>query len=326
MKRKIYFVLMLMFILISCQKIQQQPLSKEMMHQIALLPQEAEMFGYMNFGQIRNSDIYQLIEDSTGEKVTLNKEYQEFVKLTGLDLKEDIDELYIAVKSCGDKKSTGALLVALGDYDPPRIMEYISSKDEQKEMVPFKYLDFDLYRIDEEDQDMCFGFVGNRLLVGGAEDQVRAWLDRYQLPAADIRMDVSLKQRIESLKYHQSAWFVMDAGTLMDKIEMGDAVRKMDGFRSMKTLQMSFRLSDDVDFDGELLCTDAEKAGLFKDAIKGAIAAAKLSASGDRRAVDVLNKIDIDQHQERIGIQFRMTKADVGKIIRKKPHIKLPHA
>jgi hypothetical protein len=63
---------------------------------------------------------------------------------------------------------------------------------------------------------------------------------------------------------------------------------------------------------------DAEKAGLFRDAMKGFVATAKLSMSEDRDAIDILNKIKIDTKKDEVVIQFKMSQEDIDKLKEKR--------
>ena len=81
------------------------------------------------------------------------------------------------------------------------------------------------------------------------------------------------------------------------------------------------KVGQDLQFAGEGEFADAENAELFHDAVKGALAAAKLSMSGDREAVDVLNKIEIKIKGSRVVVNSQINKADVDKLVAKRDEL-----
>jgi len=77
--------------------------------------------------------------------------------------------------------------------------------------------------------------------------------------------------------------------------------------------------TDKLLFDGKGEFSDAQNAELFHDAIKGMIATVKISVSGDREAVDVFNKIKIDQDRNWVTGKFEMSKEDIEKLLKSSP-------
>jgi hypothetical protein len=68
---------------------------------------------------------------------------------------------------------------------------------------------------------------------------------------------------------------------------------------------------------------NADNALLVRDAVKGALATLKLSFSGDRDAVDVVNKIDISTDQREVHMKAVFTRDDLQRIIKHRPGLAL---
>ena len=79
-------------------------------------------------------------------------------------------------------------------------------------------------------------------------------------------------------------------------------------------MNASIKFDEKLTFHGMSQFSDKEKAQLFHDALKGFIATAKLSMSKDRKAVDVLNKIQTDIKGKEIIIEFEMSKEDIDRL------------
>ena len=150
---------------------------------------------------------------------------------------------------------------------------------------------------------------------------VKSWLDKFQSRKRNKLANQELVNRIRRLEYKTDAWLTLDFRPIMDTItaEVGDDswISQFEGLRSIQNLDFSMKVGQDLRFAGEGQFSDAENAELFHDAVKGALAAAKLSVSGDREAVDVLNKIKIKAKDNRVVVDFQINKADVEKLIAK---------
>jgi hypothetical protein len=320
---KKYFINILMVFLLtilvaSCVKERLEPLSKEMTKQIALLPQDADVIGYVNYQQIRESSFFNMLLDSAKKHPfhIHNDEYQEFIEATGFDFKNDIHELYIAAKLDGQKDSKKGLIIAVGNYDSKKIMDYISQKDDKNKLTKEKFLDLELYRIKNEDKVFCF--ADEKTLVGGKEEFVKSWLENSRKSSMESVIDPALLSRIKRLKYKEDVWFTMDLKHLLENIEENKAAKKFKGIKNLQTVNFSFKAADDLNFFSESEFSDPEKADLFKDVVKGFISAVKFSLSDDRETVDILSKVDVETKTNTLLINFQMTKTDIEKLIEQK--------
>lgn len=311
-------VFLLTILVVSCVKERLEPLPEEMTKQIALLPQDADVIGYVNYQQIRESSFFNMLLDSAKKHPfhIHNDEYQEFIEATGFDFKNDIHELYIAAKVDGQKDSKKGLIIAIGNYDSKKIMDYISQKDDKNKLAKEKFLDFELYRIKNEDKFFCF--ADEKTFVGGKEEFVKSWLENSRKSSMESVIDPALLSRIKKLKYKKDVWFTMDLKHLLENIEENKAARKFKGIKNLQTVNFSFKAANDLNFFSESEFSDPEKADLFKDAVKGFISAIKFSLSDDREAVDILSKVDVETKTNTLLINFQMTKADIEKLIKKK--------
>ena len=308
---------------LACERVAREPLSEEMEQQIAMLPQNANMLGYLNFKEIRQSQLYELLSDSIRiHKFYEDDDYQEFIKSTDFDFQKDIDEIYLAGQFSGHEDSTVGLIVALGNYNPEKIMQYVQSKDDDNEISKESYHEFEVYHLEEDNDALkAFCFVDSKTFIAGHHTAVKNWLDQ-SIQAKQPKIDPTLRTRIEPLRYKKHAWFSISTQSFLNELEHFDELRKLQGLKSIKNMNLSFRITEQLDFYGELECTDTEKAELFQDAIKGAISTAKLSISEDRKSVDILNKIDVALRRNSVEIKFNMTKTDLERLLENRYKVK----
>ena len=116
---------------------------------------------------------------------------------------------------------------------------------------------------------------------------------------------------MSKVKYHNGIWMTMQTGEvideLVDDVEDDVPMGNLQALRSVEHVDFSMDLTREIRMTGQGHFTDADKAELFHDAIKGAVAAAKLSASRDRELVDILNKLDIETDANSVRFDFEMS-------------------
>jgi hypothetical protein len=319
MKRAIYSVV-LTLIAISmwqCARERVEPVSSDMAQQLALMPQSTSGLAYINLEKMRQSPFYEMMQDSLRNRMRQHRELDEFAEATGFDIREDVREVYLSFDPNPQKREGNFLIVALGQYYPQKIMDYIAAQDSGDDLSEESYEDFKLYRI--RNKEYVFSFVNENYMVGGKENFVKSWLDNFESGKTDETDNKKLAERVKELKYKSGAWFTMNTAALMDKVMdeisgHGD-VRKYDALRAVQNVQFSMNVNDEIKFDGAGNFSDDEKAKLFHDAIKGGLATIKLSLSGDRDAIDVINKININTENSSVKVDGKMNREDVEKLM-----------
>lgn len=318
MRKSIFFVLLILITvtLWQCARERMEPLSSGMAKELALLPSTSGL-AYLNLGKIRQSPFYEMMQDSLRNHMRNHRELDEFQEATGFDIRKDVNEVYVAFDPDPRRHKGDFLLVAIANYDPQKLTDYIMSKDEEGRLTKENYNDFELYRIGDKDYVFCFASAN--YMVGGKEDMVTTWLDNFKNGKGDAAAGKEILERVKQVKYKNGGWFLLNTAHLVDKImdEMGnqEQMSKFDALRSVENIQMSMDVNNEIKFDGAGKFSDADKAQLFHDAIKGALATVKLSLSNDRDAVDVINKIHIKTDRESVRIDGKMSRGDVEKLI-----------
>lgn len=314
MKRILLLSMLIMMgaFLFSCT-VEEQTISKDMSQQLALLPDDANMVGYMNFNKIKDSEFFQMFMDSTKGHPFKDQEYLDFVAESGLDLQKDIHEIYLAARMDTDDPVRNGLIIVKGNFDPQKIMDYVRKKSETKEYAEESYQDWKLYTMDMEKKAFCF--ADNSTFVAGEMMSVKDWLNRSTKKASQL--SETMLDRIANLRYKNSAWFTMDADPIIKNLRQ-EQMQKMNGIESLKNISASMDLTEEFKFYGESQFTSREKAELFRDAIKGLIATGKLSMSEDREVIDILNSIDVDAENDRVEIDFKFTKEEIQKLMERK--------
>lgn len=314
MKRILYFftIIILSALLGGCA-VEERPISGEMVRQLALLPGDAQVIGYMNFDRIKDSEFFRMFMDSSDIDWFRNQEYRDFIDGTGLDLQRDIHELYVAVHNADDDKNREGLLIVKGQFDPQKIMDYVHEQAQSAEYAESSYRDKTIYSIDNHTKAFCF--YDQETFIAGEADAVKGWMDRSA--EKERAKNDQMIDRIEHLRYKQSAWFTINTDILLRNLNR-EPIKNMDGLEALRYIAVSMDMDKAFKLHGQSQFTSAEKAELFRDALKGIIAAGKLSLSEDRWLVDVLNAIKVDQKQDRVDIDWQLSKKELEKLRQKK--------
>ena len=309
---KTYSIILLAFLLVaSCTIEEREPLKGGMLSQLNKLPHDASLVGYINFKTIRQSSLYDLFQQNAERELFSSPEYEEFVTKTGFDLQKDMHEFYFAAVPQKEDKPINGIFIARGDYDPEKLIDYIQKNAEEKDLTISEYRSVSLYQI--EDGNMVFCFKDSNTIIGGKEELVKHILDEQKQDT-----QLGLLPQIKKLKYKNWAWMAMQAEPFIAKIKDRPYADRMQGLQSIMDAGFALKLSEKLIVDGYCTCTDADKAKLLMEAAKGAIAAAKLSMSNDRDAIDILNKIAVETDDNIITTNAEMERAEIEKMLAKR--------
>ena len=225
--------------------------------------------------------------------------------MTGLDPQKDIHELYIAADKFEDDDGF-ILLLVLGDFDGEKILNFLESQNLGRKLEQVKYKDYVLYRTEGDDAVLCL--KDEHTVVAGRDNGVKEWLDNVEKKSREKQ----LVERVAPIRFKQTGWITVDAQDQLTQMIDDEILEKLDG---LKTAALSFDVDKQLQLTGTCLCTETEKAELFYDTMKGALAAAKLHVSDNRKLVDILNKIHIVQRKETINVDFKMTQSELEQLL-----------
>ncbi len=322
-KLSLYAILILMGIILwGCGREKVEPLSSKMVEELALLPSTSTGIGYINIVSLRESPFFSMLKERWENRHFHSDEYQEFMEATGLDLRKDINEIYLGFVTNKMKDEPSVLMLIHGIFNQEKIMDYISQQDKDHDIEKETVEDFVLYVVDKD--EAAFSFVSDTRVVLGSASLVRDWLEKYKRQQK-TQIPPELLRCIRQLKYKSGVWFTFNAEEaiqkMMKEIEKHPEGSRFSGLKNIKDVNFSMRANDQLRFSGLGNFSDSENAELFRDAVKGFIATMKLSMSEDRGAVDVLNKITVKARNNQVLMDFEMNQEDIEKLKRHKPKI-----
>lgn len=306
-------IMLLGTLLWQCEKVT-TPVSSSMKKELSRLPESAIGMAYVNINKIKESEFFSMFEDKFNMELNEDEDYQDFTDATGFDFTKDVDEMYVTFAPGESRDQKQFLAVIKGSFDEEKIVDFISTHDKRHELKSQQYQDYKIYRI--EDKPVRFSFPDANTLIVGVEHYVTTWLNGDENSHKWIK-------RMEKMRYKDGICFTMDAkaviNEVMTQIDRMDEAKRLQALKSVEDVYFSAEATDEILFEGRGKFSDAQNAELFHDAIKGVLATVKISVSGDRDAVDIFNKIKINQDGDWITSHFKMSKEDVEKLMKTHP-------
>ncbi len=304
-----------------CSREKPEPVPPEMAKEIALLPESPTGLGYVRMEALRQNPLYAVIRDSLKHSCDQDQDYREFVEMTGLEITRDVKEIYFAVVAPGGEEKPAFLIVIKGTFQPEKIMDFVRKQDENRELREEEYRGIHLFTSAEEGFAFCLPSPDR--LVWGDIRLTKNYLDVLNRPVSSGQLEeTATLELIRPLPFKSDGWLVVNVPPVFravkEKIEHHRKTPQLDGFKSLQQVSLSVKLQQDVRFSGVSRFDDAQKAGLFYDAVKGFISSLKLAASDDRRAVDVLNKIHVRHRNRDVDVRFQLSVKDIKRLLKRK--------
>jgi len=306
-----------MLTLFGCKQEPKQVLSEKTVQQLKLLPADAPIYGYANLQRLHQAEVSKSLVDSVEKIFSRNSALSHFCAQTGLNPQEDIHEIFFAGAMPDGREQPKGLIVALGKFNPDKIMAFIESKDKGKKLTKEAFLKHTLLTAKEKGFAICI--ADSHTLLGGQAQQVKEWLKRRENHPSAGRN--GLLKKVEKIKYPQGMWITMNMNPVKDRLQQKD-LKKLNILKKLNHVTLSIDVTSQVRFFATGVFSDAEQAGLFRDTIKGVIAAGKLSVSDDRDLIDILNAVDVRADGTRVSVDFTLSKKDLQKLLDKKKKLR----
>jgi len=303
----------------ACSPDRETVLTTEMKEQIALLPQDAGAYGYVNVQRLHRAEFARFFVDSMKKQITESAEFETFVAETGLDPEKDIHQAYFALQAGDDKNKPLGLVVASGTFDAQKIVAFLKEKDEHHKLIEEKVSEYTIYTVPEK--PMAFCFYNPETLVGGEYNLVLNWLKGRDAEGSKASINPALLSELKSLKYKQGMWLSVNPDTWKAKLKDRD-LKKLNALKSLTGLGFSMDITDKVKFSAKGDFNDEEKAKLFEEAIRGFIATGKLSVSDDREVIDILNSIKVETDDGQVMLDFKINEEEIRQLMNKQKTLK----
>lgn len=331
MKKRMAFTFLLALTILAgaCSKTRTTALPATVDQHLAWIPQAVNGVAYFDVQSMRQSELGKALEKDFDEPIARmrgNRDYRKMLEMTGFDFEKDLHSVLMGFHGDRHDSADAFAAVVTGNFDEQKIIQGITAmrdsleehhgERERPELETESYGGKNLYVVKKRDE-MAFYFPDANTLVVGNKAWVQAVIDGKTADES-VKQNEALTTLMNKLPYADQCWLVANTAETMETLseELG-ARGEFKGTRAVKSLQsvaLSANVGKKADLYGEAWCDNEENSKLLADAVKGALATAKLAVSDDREAVDMLNRIDVDRAGKSVKFSANLDKAFFDKM------------
>ena len=321
------FLLMLFAVLVAgCARTSSTAMSPTVAQHLAWIPQEVNSVAYFDLQSLQQSELGKSLEKDFDHKISRwrdDEDYREFLDKTGFDVEKDLHNVLMGFEADNREVSRHFAVIATGNFDEQKIIEAIKTARDsmdfhhrQSELASETYNGKTIYIVKDDGEKACY-FADAHTLVAGSREWIQTVIDGKSADKS-VQKNAAIAELLGKLRYKEQCWFVANTAMMMEKVadELGES-GAFKGTRAVKAVQnvvFSAKVGNQADLYGEALCDSDDNSQLLTEAMKGALATAKLAVSDDREAVDMLNRVDVNQAGKAVKMSASLDKAFFDKM------------
>jgi len=314
-------------VLVACGQAGKTSLSTAVQEDLARLPKNVQSVFYADVQALKNSELGKEINqemDSTMGRHHRDEDYKEFMEATGLDLEKDVHSVLVGLQAHVDGSEATehmdgkAFAVIKGDFDENKIVGYIQEKEKKEGRSGLVAADYNGKKLYTGPRGKVTAyFVDANTVVAGTEEWVKQVIDN-KVGGNNLPTNADLMKLIGQLPHKDQLWAVGMPGEVMDRV--ASELSRHEGFkaghtlRSLKSGMLSAQVNATADLWASATCTSEEDSRLMSEALKGALAMAKLAVSDDRELVDMLNRFEIEAKGTEVHVSGKIDKEFLEKL------------
>lgn len=323
-----FFLLAFGLLAVGCSGPASTSMSSAVKQHLAWIPQDVNSVAYFDVQSLRQSELGKSLEKDFDNKISRwrdDRDYKKFLDKTGFDVEKDLHNVLLgfAAEEHSREASRHFAVIATGNFDEQKIITAIkTARDsmdfhhDDSELTSETYNGKTIYVIKEDGEKACY-FADTHTLVAGSKEWIQAIIDGKSAEQS-VQKNATISGLLGKLRYQEQCWFVANTATMMEKVadELGES-GNFRGTRAVKAVQnivFSAQVGSQAALYGEALCDSDDNSNLLTEAMKGALATAKLAVSDDRDAVDMLNRVEVDQSGKAVKVAARLDKAFFDKM------------
>jgi hypothetical protein len=211
-----------------------------------------------------------------------------------------------------------AFAVIKGDFDENKIVAFVQEKERKEGRTDLKVTDYSGKKIYSGPRGKQSAYFANaNTVIVGSEEWLKNVIDN-KLDGNNLSSNTDLMKLIGQLPHKDQLWAVGMPGNLMDR--MASELSKHENFkaghtlRSLKSGMVSAQVNAAAEVWASATCTTEEDCRLMSEALKGALAMAKLAVSDDRELVDMLNGFEIEAKGTELHVTGKIDKVFLEKL------------
>ncbi len=319
MKKKVLLltlVLVMLLLVPACKKKAPGQLGSEAM--LAMVPEGPAMIMAFNFQQFAALDLFdKMIKDDWQKNPKAGKafkDYQDFVKQTGIDLQKDVYAVVAAVYGGFDSENPEVAGMVNLKYDPDKLLAVL--KQNQVFAGDEKYRGLNMYTLKDEDarKDMRLVFLNKANIVFGSPLQVKKAVDLNLDKGKSVLQTASLMKYVDKLDKKSMFWLAV--GAIPDKIKNAPAGGMMPVDLSKAEAFTAFLDYKGKTFSGEFRLISFNEAGnkQIADMLNGLKSLGAMGSAKDPDLAQLLNSIQLSSAADHIKLTFSLSEELMNKM------------
>jgi hypothetical protein len=290
-------------------------------HSLALLPGNAEFVVSLDTFALRKSDLVTEMEKHFDSIPEAAENYRRFVQESGIDPRQDTDQVLLAMRRVDGTGASGFLIVAQGRFGSSRLVDVAAEKggktivledgtkiwtsqaDPSEPGAPSAKSSGNAMALAQPDPGM--------LLFGEQAEVVRVLGILSGRTAPEIK-DEKLRDLLSGVDRRAPAWAVLNSSALAGKLSAEIGQNSQDwkpgsAISKVESVTLMGWVGKDVDLKARVSTKDSETAGLVADMVRGALAAGKLAAMDrDPELLKILQDTKLTQDGTTLELEARI--------------------
>lgn len=309
-KRLIIVLLPVLVLFLSqCAEEQPETVTSAMAGQFALLPDSGYGLLYINVKEMTGSIAVERLFGDRFETDMNDSRYKEFLDETGLDIRKDITEVYIALLPHQRNDGPFGLALVKGKFDRERLTRFMETTEDAEDIEVADVQGTRLYRFDH---DFSLAVLDSETIVAGTPEYVRKNIRTRNKASSSVA--AGWIELAKPAQYKSGIFMAFDMRDMRKQIDekMGRMDKRipLQSIRSVERIHVSMKCTDHIFFHARSSFDSDEMAELFFDAMKGALATLKLSVSNERSIVDILNKVHMEHDGSTVIVRLNLSPAE----------------
>ncbi|HEV8337259.1 MAG TPA: hypothetical protein VGR67_12645 [Candidatus Polarisedimenticolia bacterium] len=279
--------------------------------EMALLPSSSDLVISLDYATLRKSELVSDMESRLDAVPEAAENYRRFVKETGLDPRQDTDQILVSIKNA-EGSDDGFLLVARGRFAGNRLVDSAAAKGGTLSTLKGGVR---MWTSPQEGSGsagrtpMAMAQPTESMLLFGSEPEVQravGVVTRTKSPAA---REMRFRNLLAGVDRKAPAWAVLSSKSLAERFS-SEIAKGGDGpkaFAAVDSVRVMAWLGKEVDLKIQVDARDKESAGLLGDLFRGMAAAGKLAAKdSDPEALKALQEMSIVDTGAGVEIKMRI--------------------
>lgn len=321
---KLGFALLILLSFVSCEKSSRAKGATQGEDLLAYSPKNSNVLFYANVKNLKTSEILKGDIDKYQSEAhkKFDKEFNEFVEITGFDPSKDVDEVMISGN--GETKEH-FVFTAKGNFPSSKLVAFIESKKKDDEVTIskteyngqtlYEFKGIKTHKMKHNDKDVSHktktgfvAFINDKVMVAGEEMAVKTALDGK----SSVKENSDFMAKVKNVA-DNDVYSVVDVDQFKEKFSKVPAQFKHN-VDMIKHVSFGLSAGNDISFSLVGECLTAVDAENLKDAVKGIIALARMGVSAERDLIDFMNEVDVKNEKTRITVSMDISKERLEKL------------